>query len=371
VTCYAFDETRHALIATWGTGAGDVAVTVAELSPSSTTEQGVDLAHALTQLSSYAWRCYTHPARPEDSSTPNGEGRRRSEERKAFATVVSAIEKPHLPDPDGCVTECYSPIMESAHDVGRALHALDDADLTRLVISDVEHELATIEQAEQGALSGRASQAVELTRPYPSSQQVAAADEVFRAHPCGSSELFTRFDPTSAAVAATHWLYAAARVASERSETPVERVIREADGIEALNTETPTRVLEFLVMGFPPGLIVTQLVSEAMRIAEGVIPNPKGAISTIRKAERFKARYGGSDPIRITPLDPTRPARDLLGDLFDGIRGCWLLYEESAWGAPDMPDGDDDLDDHSPSIRARFENEVRALAAADHSRLLE
>lgn len=51
------------------------------------------------------------------------------------------------------------------------------------------------------------------------------------------------------------------------------------------------------------------------------------------------AKYVGCDPqfagalygeIRTTPLDPMRPARDLLEDVVGGIRGCWLLYQESA-----------------------------------------
>jgi hypothetical protein len=34
--------------------------------------------------------------------------------------------------------------------------------------------------------------------------------------------------------------------------------------------------------------------------------------------------------ISIATLDPLRPAHDLLKDLLDGLRGCWILYQESA-----------------------------------------
>jgi hypothetical protein len=363
------------LIATWGTGAGDVAMTVAELSPSSTTDQGVNLAHALTELSRCVWRCYTHPATGSDTKVDR-ESRRREEDRKALSQVVPAIKKPYLPDEDGSITVCYNAILESANDVGRALHALTDAGVASAVITDVEHELEAIHHAECGQLFGRACQAVLLTRPSHSPVQVAGANRVFHEHPCGTDELFTRFDPTSAAVAAAHWLYAAARVAGKRSETPLDRVIFEAHAVEALNTETPARVLGLLEAGLTPHRVVTHLVREAMHAGEGVIVNPKHVISTIRKAARFKARYGGSDPIRITPLDPLRPARDLLADLIDGIRGCWLLYEESAYPADGdeselVDEADDDERDRAVmrALRARFEDEVRAEAAA-HDALL-
>ncbi len=47
---------------------------------------------------------------------------------------------------------------------------------------------------------------------------------------------------------------------------------------------------------------------------------------------------------RATPLDPSRPAQDLLEDLLDGIRGCWLLYGEYADELDDsgLSDGADD-----------------------------
>jgi hypothetical protein len=55
-------------------------------------------------------------------------------------------------------------------------------------------------------------------------------------------------------------------------------------------------------------------------------------------AWQAEARSGG-DPelceermaaVRPTPLDLSRSAVDLLGDLLSGIRGCWLVFLEYA-----------------------------------------
>jgi hypothetical protein len=44
MTRYAFDETRWALVASWGTGRGDVAVTVADLTTSLNMGDVLDVA---------------------------------------------------------------------------------------------------------------------------------------------------------------------------------------------------------------------------------------------------------------------------------------------------------------------------------------
>ncbi|MBF8194007.1 hypothetical protein ITP53_51700, partial [Nonomuraea sp. K274] len=67
-------------------------------------------------------------------------------------------------------------------------------------------------------------------------------------------------------------------------------------------------------------------------------------------------------------LDPARPALDLLEDLLSGIRGCWLLYAESATEL----DETEDLDEEEWQKRrtAAFFAEVREEAAAHRERLL-
>lgn len=85
-------------------------------------------------------------------------------------------------------------------------------------------------------------------------------------------------------------------------------VVTEADNIEALAVAAPTLVLERLNAGEIPREIVIDLIAKAMSVTEGKIPDLVG-LQTLM-------------PDRITLLDPTRPAHDLLEDLLDGIRGC-------------------------------------------------
>lgn len=81
--------------------------------------------------------------------------------------------------------------------------------------------------------------------------------------------------------------------------------------------------------------------------------------------------------IRLTPLDPRRPARDMLDDLLSGIRGCWLLYHEYADLRANEHDAelsdedgdeafDDDLDD---AVDTAFRDAVRAQASAHRHRI--
>jgi|SRR5450755_1732579 hypothetical protein len=82
--------------------------------------------------------------------------------------------------------------------------------------------------------------------------------------------------------------------------------------------------------------------------------------------------------IRATPLDPARPALDLLEDLLSGIRGCWLVFTEYARVPPSGDEEDDELpedsDDNDASddeaITEEFISLVRAAAAEEHDQLL-
>ena len=62
----------------------------------------------------------------------------------------------------------------------------------------------------------------------------------------------SELDATAAAVAAAHWLKAAAEVAADESSLAPEQVVMEADNIEALPHETPTLVLQSLAGGRSP-----------------------------------------------------------------------------------------------------------------------
>ncbi len=363
VTRYAFDADRAALVATWATGRGDLAQTVATLPPQVTTDQATDLASNLTTLSRFQWRTYTHPASAAgDPDVPNSEAWRRAEERRNFKEVEAGLRSPNLPTDEGLLVS-YSGVVESAHRIGRTLHDIDDDALRETVAAEVRTEQEAIESAERGDLSGRARQAVELSRPDVSPAQVHAADALLRTDPLGTIELFTELDPASASVAAAHWLYAAAEVAGEAANVPTTDVVAEADEIEALQVETPTLVLERLSAGDTPTEVVLDLIAEAMAVHEGRIPAPWTLVARVAEMEAQAHRFGvDADTreamlagFRISRLDPARPALDLLEDLLDGIRGCLLLYAAHT-----------DQDD----AESRFAEDVRLEADADPEDLL-
>ncbi len=363
VTRYAFDADRTVLIATWATGRGDLAQTVAALPPVVTHDQATNLASNLTTLSRFQWRTYTHPASAAgDPDIPNSEAWRRAEERRNFKEVEAGLRTPNLPTDEGLVVS-YSGVVESAHRLGRTLHDIDDPTLRDTIVAEVGAEQAAIESAERGDLSGRARQAVELSRPDVSPAQVQAADDLLRADPLGSIELFTELDPASAAVAAAHWLLAAAEVAGEMAGVPATDVVVEADDIEALQVETPTLVLERLDEGESPTEVVVDLIAEAMAVHEGRVPAPWGLVARVaeieEQARKFEVdadtRAAMLAGFRISRLDPSRPALDLLEDLLDGIRGCLLLYAAHT-------------DD--PDVEALFTADVRLEADSDPEHLL-
>jgi hypothetical protein len=377
---YAFDGERHALVVGWGTGVGDVVHTVGILPSGLGETAALGLAAGLTRLAGAAWRTYTHPASayPTDAEEEIEDHRG---ERNAFAAVPDALRAPHLPT-DGLIIGSYIAVEEAAHDVGRTLLAVGDAKLTESVVTDVAAELDAVERAELGDLSGRAKQAVTVTHPDASPVQVMAADAVLRDDPLGRRRLLTDVDPTAAAVAAAHWLHAAATVVAERASLNVTDILVEADNIEALPHQTPTVILEMIEDGQKPLDAVVELVTDAMMVAEGRIPDIDALIAAVEEAEeRAGALNQGDDvrralpPSRLTPLDPRRPAVDLLEDLLEGIRGCWLLYREYLDDSDDEDEApSDDPCEYSEHRRRmeteKFYAEVRAAAHLLRDRIL-
>lgn len=302
----------------------------AALPVSADTGQLLGLARALTQLSSAAWRTYTHPASTAGFPEPNSD-------------VSAAIGDPNMPT-DGTMIVSYSSILESAHRVGRALHDLGDPRRAKTIAAEAAAEVAAVESAELGDLAGCARQAILLSREDASPVQVAAADLLLEQDLFGPAELFIGIDPTAATVTAAHWLAAAADAA------------------------------------------VTDLVRHAMQVADGLLPDPVAIREQLEEFEETLSLYSGRDEpdltgfvLRLTALDPKRPALDLLEDLLTGIHGCSLLYSEY----DDLDDGDehdagDDLEEwddqqaeqqHHRS-RERFAQLVRETAARHRDRLI-
>jgi hypothetical protein len=250
LTKYAVDAERSALIGSYPTGTGDAAFTVAALPPGTPADAALWVAARLDGLSRALWRSYTHPAAAAgDDLSDNTEGWCRQSEREEFDQVLTAVEKPNLPGEDGSVIVEYSAVAESAHRLGRALHAIGDESFTAAVRSEAATEIAAVTRAELGDLAGRAVQPVVLSRTSASPVQVSAADALLQQEPLGRPELFTTVDPTSAAVAAAHWLHAAATVAAEASGYDVTQVVTAADDIEDVPFATPTMVLEMMHAG--------------------------------------------------------------------------------------------------------------------------
>ena len=296
MTRYAIDEARGELLATWDTGYGANATRVSVLPVGVATAQRRALAAELSGLSEALWRCYTHPASAAESLEVNTEGWRREQTRSGFASIVDDIRRPNLPDEHGSLVVSYDPVEERAHRVGRCLHRAADAELTEAVITEVEVEIGAVERAELGDLSGRAVQAVQLTRQDASPVQVAAADQLLVADPLGSDELFLGLDPTSACVAAAHWLQAAADVVAELSGIGATTVVEEADNIEALPFATPTAVLELMEIGLPPTAAVTSMIGDAMAVAEGRVPDLDELREKIEEADENADRYAEHGP---------------------------------------------------------------------------
>jgi hypothetical protein len=119
-----------------------------------------------------------------------------------------------------------------------------------------------------------------------------------------------------------------------------------------------------------------------MTVAEGRIPDLDALMARAREAERQAETVPG-DPslraaliasVRATPLDPARPALDLLEDLLYGIHGCWLIFSEYA----DLGDGDHDGEDSTADLGEELEDdgteeefaELVRLAATEARHLL-
>ncbi|MFI6735888.1 hypothetical protein ACIBI9_23445 [Nonomuraea sp. NPDC050451] len=334
MTRYAIDHSRNVLIALWGTGMGDIATIVTELPRAHDRWDAQRLAASLTDLSRACWRCYTHPASTAERQGPNSVGWYRQCERDAFAAIVPALTNPG-PAIGSPFAMSTTRVEDSAHRIGRSLRAFDISQLTVRIITEVTDEVAAVEQAELGDLSDRAQQAVVLSREDASPLQVAQADGLLQRHPFGPEELFTEVDPAAAAIAAAHWLYAAASTTARRARLHPAQVVARVDGIRSLVQESLTEIVTSIGTGTSPRQAVMPMIRHALRVAEGNLSGVTEARYRITAAEELAERAHSDLPelgldfdtvcLPISPLDPLRPAPDLLENLLEAIHGCWLL----------------------------------------------
>ncbi|MGX6605959.1 hypothetical protein ACWKSP_28100 [Micromonosporaceae bacterium Da 78-11] len=384
---YAFDPLRREIVVVWPVSVGSLAQVVAEVTPGTPEEYAAALCAALSRLSQALWDTYVRPASAADDEP---ERLRREEEREQFDSVPEALDEPSMPDEYGLMVVFGSPVEESAHQVGRMLHLLDDPKLFNAVTAEVQAERDAVSRAELGDLSGRAAQAVTLDRLDVSPVQVAAADDVLQRDPLDAALLSAAIDPAAACVAAAHWLAAAAVVAAEAAGNTPAGVFAEAYDIQAVSVQVPALVVEAIEDdGLSPHQIVLQLLQAAVAAANGEIADLAGVLAERAQLEEFvqqlppdqRDEMMAAEPVRTTPLDPRRPARDLLEHLLDGIASGELLYAEYVSGGadPDVDDAvfDEPVEDASPDpegerrdvIAEKFADLVRAQAAATRERM--
>ncbi|MFB9443017.1 hypothetical protein Dvina_51340 [Dactylosporangium vinaceum] len=384
MTTYALDLQAGSLLAVWASGVGHHATTVCQLGPV-VPELAAQMCEASTRLSTTLWDTYQRPA-PHDADDTDERELLERERGDGFAGVLAAITAPNLPDEHGLLMVSYDPMLEYAHTVGRALHAIADPEITAAVTADVRAEIDAVARAGLGDLSGRAVQAVALDRLDPSPLQVAAADRLLHEQPLGCDELYTTIDPAAACVAATHWLVAAAQVTAEAADVEPAAVFSVADDIEAVSVEVPSYMVDVVVdRSATPREVVIGLLAEADAVRHGRVPDPTGLLQRVDAAREQIRRIdvGHREQAlsalleRLTPLDPQRPAHDLLEHLLNGVRACLLVYREEAIDAsaapPDRDDdeGDDDeFDRMIAAATAAFTAAVRDRAARDRDRLI-
>jgi len=194
---------------------------------------------------------------------------------------------------------------------GHAATALSQMTNRRIMISVPEINIARLEEVPEllgsaqevvcavlmhmlGDLTGRANQAVMLTRSDPQPHQVAAAHAYFEKDPVGPPELYTKIDATSAAVAAVHWFASAMMITRRDSE---------GDPSDAPPTCWP----------MPTGDLSDDLGLQAIRgMALGESPRD----------------------IVIAMVRDGVSARALLEELLTGIHQAWVLYGENHTSVP-------------------------------------
>lgn len=379
MTAYALHQAQTPeLVAVWSAGLAHRSAAVCRLPAGLADDTAADLCAALTRLSTALWESYPHPDRGPHDSASYQPGR-------GFTGVCDVLLAPNLPDADGTVAVAADPTLEYGHITGRVLQAIGDADLTAAVTADVCTEIDAVARAGLGDLTGRAAQAVTVDHLDPSPAQVAAADHLLRAHPLGSPKLFTTVDPVAACVAAAHWLTAAADLTAETAQINPIVIFAWAHSLHGAAVETPAMIVQ-AVLGkhVAPRHVVTGMLTDAMAVAEGRVPDPAGLPDRVDAVREQVQQMPVRDPDEavadmlesLTPLNPCRPSRDLLEQLLDGMYSCLIVYRDTTGDPPNtdpaQPSGTEQTDTPPRNDRRsidQFLTAVRARAARDHDRL--
>ena len=297
MTTYAYDTSTNHLVAVWDTGIGATARTVARLNARTGVTVAMNLAEALTRMSKSVWLSYSEP---DLVDLPVAAARR-------------ALRRPNLPQDDLLRIDDH-PVVESAHRVGRELREVGSAGVSRAVIADVEQEMAAVEGAGRGDLTGRAQQAVMLTRVMPSPAQIAVADRLLHEVPMGSPRLYTEVEPSAAGIAAIHWFLSAVAVVARHADLSEADALAEAERVQYFDPAAPRTMLGIAASDDPdrtPLTIGRNLLQAAVLQSRGMVLAPHDP---------------EPDEPYFTVLDPSRPARCLLDGLVGAIQALGALY---------------------------------------------
>ena len=316
VTEYAYNRARNELLAVWSVGIGQVAQTAVAFGedlPSS--EYGLQLGYELTELSRHLWHTYTHPLtaavdQPDEALS-------RARDQLAIDLVTGAMRWPNLPEGNQ-IRVCDSDVLEAAHQVGRRLVQIGDGSVTNQTVADVEAEIDALRRAALADLTGRANQAVMLTRSDPQPQQVAAAHAYLERDPLGPPEIYTKIDATSAAVAALHWFDSAvilmrrAAHGDSSDAPPTCRPVQDGD----LSSDLNMQLFRQMALGASPQDVVVGMVRDGMA------------------------------------------ARALLEGLMVGIHHTWMVYSENNRSVP------------ADKLEDTFRTRLRRMAVGGRDRIL-
>jgi hypothetical protein len=89
----------------------------------------------------------------------------------------------------------------------------------------------------------------------------------------------------------------------------------------------------------------------------------RSTFGEVELATEQQPQVAGPTSVRVTALNPRRPARDLLEHLLDGIGACHLLYAE-------YDDADEPWDDQDDEPSADVESSRRDRIAEEFTELV-
>lgn len=354
MTTYAHDPDASVLVASWPTGDGAVARTIARVSRNWDHGLARRAAGALTRLSTCLWLAYS-----EDEVA----GIRR-------VAITDAVRRPKQPSGD-LLTITEDDCVEAAHLLGRIVSLAPGRAFVDAVLRDVHDEVDAVRRADAGDLTGRARQAVAHVRPEVSNDQLATAHALLHDDPLEPVELLISVEPNAAALAALGWLRAAAGHVAVRVGHPVPDVVAlaEAIGHEDLRV---TRAAVAPSRRMTDEELVFDLLQEAVLAGRGyfvVCPD---------RPEQSGTDFGdgpgtdpGTDPgadredahrhrVVTTVLDPAEPGRCLVDGLIRGIQGCFRVYaDEATTGGRPGAEPPSAGPQRATELRRRFVTEVR------------